>query len=87
MSATVEITEDGKRYTATDTETGVSGEGRSKAQALLTLAVALGDQNGDTAVDTETALRAMAAQTRERFEEEGVTQEDVEDAITWARSE
>jgi len=87
MSATVEITENGERYTATDTETGISGEGPSKAEALLTLAIALGDENEDTAVNTETALRAMTEQTRERFEEEGVTEEDVEEAIAWARSE
>jgi hypothetical protein len=87
MSATVEITEDGEKYTATDTETGISGEGSSKAQALLTLAVALGDEDEDVPVDTETALRAMSAQTQERFEEQGVTEDDVEDAIAWARSE
>lgn len=51
-----------------------------------------------TAVDNETgaagigqtramALAALAARTRKRFEEEGITEANVEDGISWARSE
>jgi hypothetical protein len=90
MSATVEITEEDGRYTAVDSETGVSGVGKSRALALAALAFRLDERDGDiTAEDADagTALRALGTRVRHRFEEEGVTEEDVDDAITWARSQ
>ncbi|WP_049929868.1 hypothetical protein [Halosimplex carlsbadense] len=90
MSATVEITEEDGRYTAVDSETGVSGVGKSRALALAALALQLDDRDGDITAedaDTETTLRALGARVRHRFEEEGVTEEDVDDAIAWARSQ
>jgi hypothetical protein len=85
MSATVEITEEDGEYTAVDSETGASGIGNTRAMALAALAVRLGAEEGPTDVDTE--LRVLADRTRQRFEDEGVTEETVEDAIAWARSE
>jgi len=90
MSATVEITEEDGRYTAVDSETGATGVGESRALALAALALRLGERDDDIAVDdadTETALRALGARVRHRFEEEGVAEDDVDDAIAWARSQ
>jgi len=86
MSATVEITEDDGQYTAVDSETGASGVGSTRAMALAALAVRLGAEEHEKA-DSESELRALADRTRKRFEEKGVTDDDVEDAIEWARSE
>lgn len=87
MSATVEITEEDGRYTAVDLETGTSGVGDSRAMALAALAVRLGAEEGSDAGDPKAELRALAQRTRRRFEERDVTEDDVEDAIAWARSE
>lgn len=89
MSATVEITEDDGEYTAVDTETGAAGVGSSKALALAALAVRLGsEEEGATEERDATAdVEALSARISDRFEEEGVTEADVEDAVAWARSE
>ncbi|MFB6137096.1 MAG: hypothetical protein ABEJ42_01975 [Halobacteriaceae archaeon] len=85
MSATVEIREADGEYTAVDSETGASGVGSTRAMALAALAVRLGAEEGPA--DSEAELRVLAERTRHRFEEEGVTEETIEDAIAWARSE
>lgn len=87
MSATVEISEDEGEFTAVDSETGAVGIGNTKATALAALAVRLGAEEGAAAADDVVELRTLADRTRRRFEEEGVTEDDVEDAIAWARSE
>ncbi|MFB6073946.1 MAG: hypothetical protein ABEJ89_02930 [Haloarculaceae archaeon] len=87
MSATVEITEKDGRYTAVDSETGASGVGKTRAMALAALAIRLGAQEAHGGGGRESELRALADRTRKRFEEKGVTDADVEDAIEWARSE
>lgn len=83
MSATVEITERDGEYTAVDTETGVRGVGDTRAMALAVLAVELGAQEADDGPD----VRTLAERTRRRFEQEGVTEETVGEAIAWARTE
>lgn len=87
MSATVEISEENGEYTAVDSETGAIGIGNTRAMALAALAVRLGAEEGRAEASRRTELRSLADRTRERFEEEGVTEGDVEDAIAWARSE
>jgi hypothetical protein len=87
MSATVEITEDDGQYTAVDSETGASGVGSTRAMALAALAVRLGAEEKHGPADSRSELRALADRTRRRFEENGVTDDDVEDAVEWARSE
>lgn len=88
MSATVEITEEGGEYKAVDTVTGATGTGKSRSMALAVLAASLRLEEGtdwDDA-DAEMELLTRAALTRRRFEEEDVTEDDVDDAIEWARS-
>lgn len=87
MSATVEISEDDGEYTAVDHQTGVSGVGSSRALALAALAVELGSLDGPDAADPAAEIDALADRTRRRFEAADVTDDDVEDAIAWARSE
>lgn len=87
MSATVEISEEDGEYTAVDLETGTAGVGRSRASALAALAVRLGADEESASTDSTAELEALAERTRERFDEEDVTEADVEDAIAWARSE
>lgn len=89
MSATVEITEEGGRYTAIDTETGAAGSGRTKAMALVALAAALDGgvslPAGEEA-DVEERLRELSARVQHQFDEAGISEDDIEDAIQWARS-
>lgn len=87
MSATVEISEEDGEYTAVDLETGITGIGKTRALALAALAVRLGADEDPIDADTRAELRALADRMRRRFEEEGVTEDDLEDAIAWARSE
>lgn len=87
MSATVEISEADGEYTAVDSETGAVGIGSTRVRALAALAVRLGAEEGQTDTDGRAELRALADRTRERFEGEDVAEDDVEDAIAWARSE
>lgn len=88
MSATVEITEEDGKFAAIDGETGATATGKTRAIALAALAVKLGAREGvpaDTPENSKAELRALGANVRNRFEEESVDEEDVEDAIAWAR--
>lgn len=58
---------------------------RTRELALAALAVRLGAEEGSG--DTETELRVLAERTRQQFAEQDVTEDTVEDAIAWARSE
>ena len=87
MSVTVEISEENGQYTAIDSETGVAGIGNTRAMALAALAVRLGAEEERRGADERAELRAFADRTRERFEEEGIAEDDVKDAIALARSE
>lgn len=87
MSVTVEISEEDGEYTAVDSETGAIGIGNTRAMALAALAVRLGAEERGSDSDNRAELRALADRTRERFEDEEVTGDDVEDAIALARSE
>lgn len=87
MSATVEISEENGEYTAVDSETGAVGTGNTRALALAALAVRLGAEEKGPGSDERAELQALAARTRERFDAEEITEDDVEDAIAWARSE
>lgn len=87
MSATVEISEKNGEYTAVDSETGAIGIGNTRAMALAALAVRLGSEEKRADTDTWAELRSLTDRTRRRFEEKEVTEDDVEDAIAWARSE
>ena len=87
MSAVVEITEENGEYRAYDPETGASGTGNSRSVALAVLAARLGAEEGRDDAELRAELETLAERTRRRFEEEGVTEADLEDAITWARSE
>jgi hypothetical protein len=88
MSAQVEIREDDGGYTAIDEETGTTGQGETRAIALATLAVRLHAGEEDWGeLDSETALRLLSTRVGDRFEAEGVTEDDVGAAIAWARSE
>lgn len=88
MSATVEIIEDDGLFTAVDSETGAAGSGKTKAMALVALAAAIGGGSSlpaEEATDPTEELQALAARVRTRFDEADTTEEDVEDAIRWAR--
>jgi hypothetical protein len=87
MSATVEITKENGRYRAHDNETGATGTGATRATALAVLAARLGAEDELTDANLEAELRALAEDTRRRFEKEDVTEDDVVEAIEWARSE
>lgn len=88
MSTQVEIREENDGYTAIDGETGTTARGETRAIALATLALRLHAGNKDTSdLDSKTALQLLIARAQDRFQEEGVTEEDVGDAIAWARSE
>lgn len=87
MGATVEITEEDGEYTARDRDTGATGTGNTRATALAVLAARLGAEEDLANADRKAELRALTERTRQRFEAEGVTEDDLEDAITWARSE
>ncbi|WP_254545189.1 type II toxin-antitoxin system HicB family antitoxin [Halomarina pelagica] len=87
MSATVEISEENGEYTAVDSETGATGIGKTRAMALAALAVRLGAEENRGSTDERAELRALAERTRRRFEREEVSEDDVKDAISWARSE
>lgn len=87
MSATVEITEENGKFTARDHDTGTFGTGKTRAMALANLAARLGAAEDLEDADRKAELRALTDQTRRRFEERDVTEDDIEDAIAWARSE
>jgi formiminotetrahydrofolate cyclodeaminase len=88
MSAIKKIEDEGN-VTLVDEDTGAEGEGSTVTVALIDLAInlqKLTDQSLSTE-DTESLaeLVGMAAETQKRFEEEGVEESDVEDAVEWAR--
>ncbi|MFC3958350.1 hypothetical protein [Halovivax cerinus] len=88
MSAvtTVRVSKDqAGRFTATDTETGDSADGATQADALATLAGRRATDEDDASSVAECISRTQAV--RRRFEDEGVTEADVDEAIEWARSE
>lgn len=89
MSATVEIQEDDGVYTAVDSETGAVGTGKTRAIALAVLSIKLQNETDEvvSGLDSKTALQVLSAGTQARFEEEDVTEDDIEDAIAWARAE
>jgi len=87
MSVLVEITEENGEYKAYDPETGASGTGSTRSVALAVLASRLGAEEDHDDAELRAELETLAERTRRRFEEEGVTEGDIEDAITWARSE
>jgi hypothetical protein len=87
MSATVETTEENGQYRAHDRETGATGTGATRATALAVLAARLGAEEELADTDLETELRALTEQTRHRFEEENVSEDDVTEAVEWDRSE
>lgn len=98
---TVEVSEDASgRVTAVDAASGTTGEGDSVPEALVELARKIAEIEGDLDVLTEATMAALeradaeaaeffelSGTIRARFREEGVTDEDVDEAIEWARSE
>lgn len=87
--STVEITEhEGGGFSVLETETGTFGEGETLADALEQLAERLRNvETVDGTGDPEARFADVAEAVRERFETEGVSEGDLEDAIEWARSE
>lgn len=90
MSAIRKI-EDEDTVTLVDEDTGAEGEGSTVTVALIDLAVKLQKLTDESlsAEDTESLaeLVEMTAETQKRFEEEGVDESDVEDAVEWARKQ
>jgi len=82
-TTTVEIREEDGMYTAIDDETGVSATAPSKAEALLELSGLL---LSDTDVDYRSVYESLSEEVQKRFEEEGVEEDTVKEAIEWARS-
>lgn len=87
--STVEVNErEGGGYTVIETDTGALGEGETLADALEQLVENLRKiERGEEETDPEATYERVADRVRRRFEEEEVTEEDIEDAIEWARSE
>ena len=88
MGAIKKIEDEGN-VTLVDEDTDAEGEGSTVTVALIDLAInlqKLTDQSPSTE-DTESLaeLVGMSAETQKRFEEEGVEESDVEDAVEWAR--
>jgi hypothetical protein len=85
--STVEVTRDDGGYTAIDTATGSLGEGTTYADALEDLARNLRDHEPESEMfDAKSAYESASATVRARFEEKGIDENEVEDAIKWARS-
>ena len=57
------------------------------ASPTTVLAARLGAEEELSDADLEAELRALTEETRRRFENEDVTEDDVAEAIEWARSE
>lgn len=85
------------RFTAVEAETGTTGEGDTPAEALASLARALATAEEtarieailDDAEESSTTAEfiEISRTVQERFEDEGVEEGDVTDAIEWARSQ
>ena len=86
--STVEISRrsDG-RYRAVDSETGSMGEGETRIDALGELVARLERESGARTENPAVAFRDVSARAQRRFQEQGLEQEAIEDAIEWARSE
>lgn len=82
-TTTVEIREKDGSYTAVDDETGVSATAPSKAEALLELSSLLLSESD---VDYRSVYESLSEEVHRRFEEEGVDEDTVEEAIEWANS-
>jgi hypothetical protein len=103
VGPTITLTERGEYWVAVHEPTGVSARGETRDEALAELDEAVTDtdesgqdldtdveQGGDGDSTTPTASeiwQEMTAESKRRFDEEGVTDDDVEDAIEWARSQ
>jgi len=83
-TTTVEVREEDGSYTAVDDETGVSATAPSKAEALLELSSLL--LSDTEASDYRSVYESLSEEVQGRFEEEGVDEDTVEEAIEWARS-
>ena len=88
MSAIKKIEEE-ETVTLVDEDTGAEGEGSTVTVALIDLAINLQKLTDETlsTEDTESLseLVGMTAETQKRFEEEGVDESDVENAVERAR--
>lgn len=83
--SSVEVTErEGGGYTAMETDSGAFGSGETLADALERLAENLRQMEE---VDPESSYDSVARDVRTRLAEAGVSEQEVEDAVEWARSE
>lgn len=83
--SSVEVTErEGGGYTAMETESGALGSGETLADALERLAENLRQMED---ADPETTYDSVSRDVRRRLADAGVSEDEVEDAIEWARSE
>ena len=95
MSATSRVTiqrDERGQYTVVDEETGITVEGASKADALETLTATLrhlDDLPERDAADlpVDDGYDELSERVQARFEDRDITEEDIEDAIEWARRE
>jgi formiminotetrahydrofolate cyclodeaminase len=90
MGAIKKIEDEGN-VTLVDEDTGAEGEGSTVTVALVDLAINL-QKLTDESLSTEdmknlVELAEMTAETQKRFEEEGVEESDVEEAVEWARKQ
>lgn len=83
-----------KRWTATEQITGQEASGPSWVLTLIILIilVALNSDSDDTLpadddADPEEVWKEVTAESKRRFDEEDITDSDIEDAIRWARSQ
>jgi hypothetical protein len=76
-----EIREENGGYTAVDDETGVSATASSRAGALLELSSLLLSESD---VDYRSIYESLSEEVQQRFEEEEVDEDTVEEAIEWA---
>jgi hypothetical protein len=85
-----------RRWTATERTTGTEASGPFEIVALVVLCINILASDSDAARDSEAETgsedpaevwREATAETKRRFDEENVTEDEVEDAIEWARSQ
>lgn len=79
-----------RKWKAIERTTGEEASGPSWAVALLVVIIALllkSDDEDDREDDSDTVWADATSDVKQRFDEENVTDEDVEDAIEWARSQ
>ena len=84
------------RWTATEKTTGTEASGPFEVVALVVLLIIIlaSDSDAETesngvadSEDPEEVWHEATAETKRRFDDENVTEGDVEDAIEWARSQ